>query len=161
MAERGWSGSDTARAAWGETTNRQGYTVAKNRDRIAVYLLGTTLPGRANLEALAKAFGVEPHDLVPASFATPAEQDSPAFSMTVVAGQPDKTHLRIDQLVPMSVAIQIAQILERAAAEIGSAVTPSGGEDENGAKGGADNTKGGGGPPPRKYSHGGALALAR
>ena len=63
MTDRGMTQSDLARAAFGTYVNADGYTVAKSRDRISVYLSGKALPDPKNLKALAEALGLPVEEL--------------------------------------------------------------------------------------------------
>lgn len=114
MVERGLSQSDLAREIWGGAEDRRGYKVAKNRDRISAYLRGTALPEAENLALIAKALGVEVTDLAPDMTAAAIDRANPEVSMTTIAGHADKTHLRVNKLVPMTVAAQIIALLSKA-----------------------------------------------
>jgi hypothetical protein len=92
---------------WGRTTTRQGYTVAKNRDRISVYCDGKAWPTPFNMEKIADALGVEVADLAP-GFGAKAEP--PQWAFVKVAGQ-DRVHLRINTLVLEPVAAKIIALL--------------------------------------------------
>jgi transcriptional regulator with XRE-family HTH domain len=58
MAKLGLSPSEVARRTWGSHTDKRGYSVARNRDRIGHYLAGTSYPGEINLKKLADVLGV-------------------------------------------------------------------------------------------------------
>ncbi len=114
MVERGLSQSDLARTIWGETTNADGRTVARNRDRISVYLKGKTVPDPVNLQKLAEALGVDPADLAPDVIGAAVERENPELSMTVVAGHSDKVYLRVNKLLPLQYAVKIVNVVEEA-----------------------------------------------
>jgi transcriptional regulator with XRE-family HTH domain len=52
------SAAEVARRVWGTSTDKRGYEVAKNRDRIGHYLAGTSYPEPENLQKLADAVNV-------------------------------------------------------------------------------------------------------
>ena len=110
--------SDLARRVWGETVNRDGYTVARNRDRVSAYEKGKAVPERENLEKLAEALGVEPVDLAPEQAAAVAgAQANPAFRLTVVDPARGLAHLRLDVVVPFRTASRVAEILAEGGAQ--------------------------------------------
>lgn len=111
MTERGLSRSEVARLAWGTTTDKRGYTVAKNRDRISVYLKGRTIPSAKNLRVLADALGVPVEELAPDIHAATVERENPELALSVVAGRPDQTHLRVNKLVSFKTALAVAQLV--------------------------------------------------
>lgn len=113
MTDRGLSQSDLARALWGETTTPEGKTVAKGRDRISVYLKGRTVPTPATLKRLAEALSVPLEELAPDVMGAAVDRDNPEFSLSSVAGHPDKTFVRISKLMPLKYAVEIAQIIEK------------------------------------------------
>ena len=114
---KGWSPSDLAREVWGETTNREGRKVAKNRDRISVYEMGKSWPDPHNLAKLAKALGTTPEELAPDITASTVERQNPEFAVLAVAGHPDKVHIKVNKLVPFAVAATIMQLLNPHATE--------------------------------------------
>lgn len=63
MNRQNLSASEVARRIWGTATDKRGYEVAKNRDRIGHYLAGTSYPEPENLVKLANAVGVPIEDL--------------------------------------------------------------------------------------------------
>lgn len=111
MAERGLSQSDLARAVWGKSVDGRGYDVAKNRDRISSYLKARSIPEPANMAKLAAELGVSVTELAPDAVAAAVDRAHPAFSMTVITGHADKTHLQVNKLVRMETAAKIAQLL--------------------------------------------------
>lgn len=114
MTAKGLTNSDLARLVWGETTDKKGYTVARNRDRISVYLRAEALPEPATLEKIAAALGLTKEDLAPELAAAAIDREKPELAMTMVAGHPDKVHLQINVLIPLSVATQIIALLNEA-----------------------------------------------
>lgn len=111
MLDRGMSQSDLARKVWGKTTDGRGYDVAKNRDRISVYLRGQSYPDPVNLSKMADALGVPVEELAPDAVASAVERENPEVQMTAIAGHSDKVFLRVNKLVPMTVAAQIISLL--------------------------------------------------
>jgi transcriptional regulator with XRE-family HTH domain len=65
MVQKDMSQSDLARAAFGFDDPTSPSRVPKGRDRISAYLNARQFPDDANLEALAKALGLAPEDLIP------------------------------------------------------------------------------------------------
>ena len=101
LDQKGWNYSDLARAVWGKTTTASGYEVAKNRDRISVYVAGKAVPDPRNLKKIADAFGVEVADIAPERVGNSMiEQPNPAYSITKVQGETDKVFLRVNKIVP-------------------------------------------------------------
>lgn len=114
LTAKGWSQSDLAAEIWGRKTDTRGYEVAKGRDRISVYLQGKSYPDPANLKAIAEALGTTPEALAPDLFAATVDREIPAIAITGVAGSLDKVHVRVDALLPMTAAAEIATILAKA-----------------------------------------------
>jgi hypothetical protein len=65
MACRGLTKSSLARLIWGSVDDPRGYKVAKNRDRIGVYLSGTGYPSLDTKYKLAEVFDVGWIDDIP------------------------------------------------------------------------------------------------
>lgn len=112
LDERGMSQSDLARAVWGETEDKRGQKVAKNRDRVSQYLAGASYPEPQNLARIAEALNVKPEDLAPDMTAATVEREDPAIQMTVVGGHLDKVYLRVNTLVSLEGAAAVIQILK-------------------------------------------------
>lgn len=117
MSRKKFSQSDLAREVWGsmEVVDKLGRTsnVARNRDRISVYLRGAGLPDPKNLSLIAQALGTTPEDLAPEITGAAVEREAPSMSMTAVAGHEDKVMLRINKLVPLATAMQVLNILAK------------------------------------------------
>jgi len=119
MLKHGLSASEVARQIWGPTTDKRGYTVAKNRDRIGHYLAGASYPEPDNLIELAKAVGLDVQDLA---------IDKPVFvsggggsyrgrqpgdiQMTVLADQPNKARLVFDRVLDFETAMRLLQMIK-------------------------------------------------
>lgn len=114
MTRADMSQSDLARAVWGETTDKMGRPVARNRDRISQYLAGKAVPEPKNLQKIADVLGVDPLDLAPNITAATIEREDPTIQMTVVAGHTNRAHLRVNALVDVTIAAQIISILTSA-----------------------------------------------
>lgn len=112
MQDKGMSNSDLARAVWGDVTDSQGYKVAKNRDRVAVYLKGTGFPEPATLHKIAEAVGVSKDDLAPTMASSAIDADRPEFAISMVSGSIDKCHVQINALLPLTVAMEIGKLYE-------------------------------------------------
>lgn len=113
MTARGWTQSDLARAVWGERTNSRGYREAKGRDRISVFLKGSTLPETTTLTAIAKALDVEPDDLCPEGHKKAMAWEPHSVSLTLAPGHTDKARLVVDRVVPFHVGAEIISILAK------------------------------------------------
>jgi transcriptional regulator with XRE-family HTH domain len=111
---KGWSQSDLAREVWGETTNREGRKVARNRDRISAYEMGKSWPDPHNLMKLVKALDTTPEYLAPSITGSTIERQNPEFSMMGIAGHADKVLLKVNRLMSMNIATMIIQLLDYA-----------------------------------------------
>lgn len=117
MNQRGMNNSDLARAVWGETKDGKGYTVARNRDRIGVYLKAGGFPEPKTLSKIAEVLGVKPEELAPEITASAVDRERPELAMTMVAGHHDKVHVQVNALLPLGAAVEISRIIERAKRE--------------------------------------------
>lgn len=111
MLEKKLSQSDLARKVWGTIPNKAGYEVARNRDRISVYLRGETKPDQKNLQTIADALGMTVEDLAPESLVSPADRENPPLQMTVLSGHHNKVLLRINMIVPMELGAKVMSLL--------------------------------------------------
>ena len=102
---RGMNGSDLARRA--SSYMPEGKHVS--RDNISNYLRGLHLPGRVNLNAIARALSLEPSYLLPDRANKRITREQPEFSMRDIGN--GKVFLRVNQEVPFDVAARIASIL--------------------------------------------------
>lgn len=100
MLRKGWKQSELARQA------------GLPRDSISVYIRGKSLPTPGNLEALAKALGVAPNDLLPNHFEGAIDADTPALEIKVSPNAPHLAWLRVNRLVSMKSVAKIVEILE-------------------------------------------------
>jgi transcriptional regulator with XRE-family HTH domain len=112
LDQKGMNYSDLARLVWGKTITKSGYEVAKNRDRISVYISGKAFPDPRNLKKIADTLGVEIADIAPEHVGDAMiDQQNPAYSITKVQGESDKVFLRVNKLVPEPVAAKIMFLL--------------------------------------------------
>lgn len=112
LDQKGMNYSDLARLVWGKTTTKGGYEVAKNRDRISVYVAGKAEPDPRNLRKIADVLGVEIAEIAPERIGNAmAEQQNPTYSIVKVSGQDDKVFLRVNKLVPEQVAAKVMFLL--------------------------------------------------
>jgi hypothetical protein len=114
MTDKGMNNSDLARALWGETQDTKGYKVAKNRDRIAVYLRGEGLPAPATLHKMASILAVPKEELVPDLTTPTIDRSHPEVAMKMISGDANKVQLQINGVVPLSVAVEIIKLYEQA-----------------------------------------------
>jgi transcriptional regulator with XRE-family HTH domain len=100
MRERNWNQSDLARSA------------KIGRDAISTYVRGRSWPEPKSLKKLADAFQMEPQQLLPNSLMEALDEELPALEIKQAVGHPDKCWLRVNQMVTMEQALQVAQILQ-------------------------------------------------
>jgi transcriptional regulator with XRE-family HTH domain len=100
MIDKGWRQADLARHAH------------LPRNAISVYLRGASLPNPESLKALAKAFGIEPGVLLPNYTESAIDRDNPEIEFRVSPADPKSAWLRINRLVPTSLAIKIMTLIE-------------------------------------------------
>ncbi|MHC5033456.1 MAG: hypothetical protein ACYTFZ_00245 [Planctomycetota bacterium] len=111
LNKRGWNNSDLARAVWGETVDKRGYAVARNRDRVGQYVAGKSYPEPYNLQKIADVLGVKPEDLAPELFTAAVERETPSVAITAAAGHPDKVSVVINMLLPFALAMEIGKLI--------------------------------------------------
>jgi transcriptional regulator with XRE-family HTH domain len=99
MAERGWSASELARQA------------GLGTDNISRYLSAKYVPGAKHLAKMAEAFGVQPAEL----YGSPADECT--AELRVLRNDPTQAQLRINQVVPLDVALQILTLANNAKAQ--------------------------------------------
>jgi transcriptional regulator with XRE-family HTH domain len=111
IVSRNMSPSDLAAEVWGRTTDSRGYSVAKGRDRISVYLQGKSVPDPKNLAKIAEVLGMKVEELAPDITASTVEKENPEIAMTAIAGHADKVFLRVNKLVSLELAARIISML--------------------------------------------------
>lgn len=102
MLKKGWRQSELAREA------------GLPRDAVSVYLRAQSLPTKGNLAKLAKALGVEPDEILPAQLLVD-QSKIPIFEIRNT-DEPGVVLLRVNQEVPLAVALKIAEMLNAKAA---------------------------------------------
>lgn len=100
MLEKGWRQSELARQA------------DLPRDSISQYVRGKTFPTPLSLQKLAKALGVEPNVLLPNHAHGAIAEDDPEFEMKASAGDPSKVWVKVNRLMSMKAAVEVAKILD-------------------------------------------------
>jgi transcriptional regulator with XRE-family HTH domain len=111
MTAKGLSQSDLARAAFGTLQTKEGYEVAKNRDRISVYLAGKALPDPGNLKALADVLGMTVEELAPPPAVPAAVREAPSLAMHAIPGQQGMVQLQINMRVSVALAAKIMALI--------------------------------------------------
>jgi transcriptional regulator with XRE-family HTH domain len=111
MILKGWNQSELSRRASEHLPRppkgqKQGIT-GIGRDSFSHYLRGRSLPRPAYLEAMAKALGVRPEDLMPA--AAPSMIEAPPFEVKGMPG--GRMYLRINRTVTAKTATKIMELL--------------------------------------------------
>lgn len=100
MIGRGWNQSELARQA------------DLPRDSISTYVRGRTLPTPKSLQALAKALGMTPADLLPNAVESAVDEDMPSIEMRVSTSAPGAAWLRVNRLVSLQTAAEVIRIIE-------------------------------------------------
>lgn len=100
MIKKGWSQTELARNA-----SRYMETGRIGRDSISTYIRGTNLPRPKTLAALARALEIDPDDLKPEGVPTTPN----GLELRSVDG--GMAWLRVNQAVPMAVALKITALL--------------------------------------------------
>jgi len=116
LRDLGWSQSDLARKVWNNETrtDNRGYEAVVGRDRISAYCRGKAMPEPATLRRIAEILNMDPVDLAPDIAAATIEKENPALQITMVAGRSDKCLLRVNRLMPLSIAVEIAKLIDKA-----------------------------------------------
>jgi transcriptional regulator with XRE-family HTH domain len=140
MTQSGLSASQLARQIWGTEKTRRGTMAAKNRDRVGAYMKGLAYPNPESMKKLADGIGIPVEELVPprprerqprgvarkpAATAQTATARQPLLSINMLPGT-QHARLQMDQVVPMELAIDIAQRINAltAVASTSTAATP-------------------------------------
>lgn len=100
LQDRDWNQSDLARAS------------GLPREVVSTYVRGVSFPTPKSLRRMSDALGIAIDQLAPAATGMAAQDEIPGFSVTQLAGHPGKAWLRINQVVPFSIAIKIGEMLE-------------------------------------------------
>jgi transcriptional regulator with XRE-family HTH domain len=135
MLAKGWHQSELARRA------------GLPRDRVSTYVRGAAMPTPANVDALAKALGVDAEAILPNHLMSAIDEDAPALEIRSSPAAPGKAWLRVNRLVTLATAVRIADLLENDHVSDGgrgreaAAVQPIAGEEA--APGGASHVPAG------------------
>lgn len=113
LIKKGWSQSELARRAskhfkGTRRLNGREIDVEITRNNISQYCAAKLFPGPSRLEAISKALGMKPEDLLPKGI-EPRAVDPSALQITE-AGE-GLARVRIDREVPWSVATQIMNLI--------------------------------------------------
>ena len=100
MLARGWNQSELARQS------------GLPRDSISTYIRGRAFPTPKSLQKLAECLNVLPAEVLPNSVESAVDEDLPAFEMRVSTAAPSMAWVRVNQLVSLSTATRIADLLE-------------------------------------------------
>ena len=114
MNAKGFSNSDLARLVWDEMTDSKGYKLARNRDRIAVYLQGKGFPEASTLHKVAQVLGVPKAELAPHIAIAVVDRQRPEFSMTTVGEEGNRALVQVNAVLPLSIAVEISKLILRA-----------------------------------------------
>ena len=106
LDQKGWNCSDLARKIWGTITTKAGYVVARNRDRVSVYVRGKAFPSPQILQKIATVLGVTVAELAPEFGAN----DPPEWSFTKIRGQ-NMVLVQINQRMDERLAAQIRALV--------------------------------------------------
>lgn len=112
LDRRGLSASDLARKVWGERTDKRGYTVARNRDRVSEYLNGRAIPASGNLVKIAGALGISPDALVPTNALPEPSASLMPETLRIETLPGGECDLILRRRLPLAVALQIAHLVE-------------------------------------------------
>lgn len=108
MVDRGWHQSELARRAATHMPNRK-----FGRDNISKYLAGVTLPSPLHLNAMAKALGMPPEELLPTKNGRLLAGNMDETSRLDLRTVDDKTvWLRLNQALPLDVALKIMGLIK-------------------------------------------------
>lgn len=106
MVKKNMNQSDLARAAAKYMPDK---TFA--RDNISQYVRGLAAPGPVRLNAIAKALGKKPDEILPTRGISAVDARMPPLGMRGLAD--GNVFLQINQAVPQDVALKIIQMLKR------------------------------------------------
>jgi transcriptional regulator with XRE-family HTH domain len=99
MVARGWTNAETARRA------------GIPRDAVGVYVNGRAYPQTRNLNALAKAFGLEPEELLPNIVIDAIAEHAPGESGQLTLTRSGHALLKINRVVSVATALKILTLL--------------------------------------------------
>ena len=102
MSSRGWRQADLA--------SKSGLT----RDNISNYIRGVSFPTTPNLKKLALAFRLPEGDIFPNIWMRTVATPKPDFELRTSPSDPSMAWIRLERMVPLKVAFEIAQLIENA-----------------------------------------------
>jgi len=114
LMKRGWSQSDFARALWpGETiTDSRGYSAPRGRDRVSSWLADKSMPSPPQLRRICEVLQWDIDEVSPGTNLSRTERATPAMSLEMLSGAPDRVLLKINKLVSLKTAVAIAKLIE-------------------------------------------------
>lgn len=101
MLAKRWNQSELARQA------------GLPRDSISTYVRGRSLPTPVSLHKMAAALGVRPEELLPNQTEAAVDADTPSVELRVSTSQPNAAWLRVNRLVSLETAVEVARLLEK------------------------------------------------
>lgn len=105
MLKKGWNQSELARRAEEHMPKGKRF----GRDSISNYIKGSNFPTPINLDALCKALGMKPEDLIPGQMFLRAKDDMPPLD---IRGLGDgSAWVRVNQRVSFDIAMKIMALL--------------------------------------------------
>ena len=107
---KGMSQSDLARLIWGVMTDKRGYEVARNRDRISAYERGRASPEEENLAKIAEALGVTASELAPELSGQRGRNAPATVTMRVLEGGVN-VHLEVNTITTLAIASRVIAAL--------------------------------------------------
>lgn len=106
LAEKGWNQSELARRASAYMPDG----MRLGRDSVSQWMNRPSTPDPVRLEAVAKALGVRPIDLVPAHVLPSTKHDMPDFSIEASADS-ESMFVRINQRLPYEIALEVQRLV--------------------------------------------------
>lgn len=119
LLSRGISQSDLAAKIWGRYKDNRGFDVARNRDRISIYLKGASMPDAPNLKKIADALSMTVHELLddaPNTVTTTVDYN-PLTAMDQVPGEAHYVFLRLHRKMKAQDAARVIGMVETMLAE--------------------------------------------
>lgn len=104
LVEKNWNQSDLAREAAKHMPSKE-----FQRDNVSQYVRGLSLPGTVRLNAMAKALGCKPADLLPVRATENIDSKAPPLDARWLGD--GNVWLRVNQAVPESIALSVLGLL--------------------------------------------------
>lgn len=113
LIEKNMNQSDLARIVFdGQTrVDNRGYETVVGRDAISRYLRGKNMPDPRTLQRIADALDKSVEELAPSAAASAIERENPEVEIKVIPGHHETALLRINKLVPLTLAAEIATMI--------------------------------------------------